>query len=276
MGAIVQGKYSPVMPITLLQSLLEYQDRHQDEDIVGDYFLVLAHDVLNHPEEYREIFQGRSHIPKSSFVILDNSVIELERPLGAEMLLEAADIVGPDCIILPDILGDVAGSLHLISKAHEVITSEQPDTPLLGVLQGRNVAELTRCAVKYSEFENIRYFGCPRWVANQLGTRKVFESILGIHHNGVFPNVHMLGMSTRLDDDIQCARLPGVMGIDSANPIVMGQLGIPLQRSSYKHHPREQQGFTYWKEKEVTPTTINNILTMRRWLDGSWQSVESV
>lgn len=276
MALAPQGKYSPVMPIRLFQSLLEYQDKHQDEDVVGDYFLLLAHDILAHPEVYRGIFQKRTHIPKDSFVILDNSVIELGKPLDVEFLLHAAEIVNPNCIILPDVLGDMQQSAALVRKAHNGILAD-PNTPddiqMMAVLQGRNIAELTRCATQYADSERVTYFGAPRWVANQLGTRRVFETVLGIHHEVQTPNVHMLGMSRNIYDDIECTQLPGVMGIDSANPIVLGQQGIPLQMDDYQHASRNQGTFDYWQETEVTPTTINNILTMRRLVDGRRKGV---
>lgn len=266
-----RSRYSPVMPIALLQSLVEYQQHHMDENIVGDYFLVLAHDVLEHPHAYADIFEKRGQIPKNSFVILDNSVIELGKPLGVEFLLGAADIVKPDCIILPDVLGDMQQSVRMVRKSHNEISvgHGMDNIEMMAVLQGRNVAELTRCAAMYAELEHVTYFGAPRWVSNKIGTRKVFETVLGIHHQVQNPNVHMLGMSNNLSDDIACTRLPGVMGIDSANPCVMGQRGISLNKvGSYKHLPREEGTFDYWKETEVTQTTINNILTMRRLLDG--------
>lgn len=268
-----RNKYSPVMPIRLFESLVNYQHEHQDEDVVGDYFLVLAHDILAHPQAYADIFHNRSQIPADSFIILDNSVIELGKPLGTEFLLRAAEIVQPSCIILPDVLGDMHQSAALVRKTHNELLAS-PDTPddiqMMGVLQGRNVAELTRCATMYADSEHVTYFGAPRWIANKLGTRRVFETVLGIHHEVENPNVHMLGMSNYVYDDILCAEYPGVMGIDSANPCVMGQRGVPLNKlEAYRHMSREEGTFDYWKETEVTQTTINNILTMRRLVNGS-------
>lgn len=265
----LKSKYAPVMPIRLFQALLEHQLKHDTEDVIGDYFLLLAHDVLAYPDEYAEIFQNRDLVPKDSFVILDNSVIELGKPLDVDSLLLAAKVVQPNCIILPDVLGNMLQSVDMVRKAHNnIILNTDAPIEMMAVLQGQNIAELTRCAVMYAEFEHIQYYGCPRWVANKLGTRKVFETVLGIQHPIAKPIVHMLGMSQHAKDDVSCTQLPGVMGIDSANPCVLGQIGMPLKMDTYQHAPRTARNFDYWRGTKLNPMTINNILTMRRWVGG--------
>lgn len=267
--------YSPVMPVALWHSLIEYQEQHLEEEVLGDYFLLLAHDVLDHPKEYAEIFADRARVPKDSFVILDNSVIETGTPFDVEYLLAAANIVHADCIILPDVLENAHATIRVAKKAYETLMLEPgySNIPLMGVIQGRDIVEMQWCAMQYASMPFVQYYGCPRWVANKIGSRMIFKNILGIEHAVKDRVVHMLGMSSDPYDDITCASLPGIMGIDSANPIVMGQMGIefyPYGGNGSIHYPRKDSttGFDYWQETQITSTSIRNIKEMRSLING--------
>lgn len=260
------ARYAPIMPIKLFESYLDLCER--DHLKVGDYYLLLAHDVLNNASAYQEIFGERNRIPEDSFVILDNSVIELGKAMEATDLARAAHIVRASCIVLPDVLGDIGATLSYAYHTGKQLLKEAPGFPLLGMVQGKNVAQLQNCAHSLACMDGIAYFGCPRWVADAMGTRKVFEPIFALDKEIKEPCVHMFGMSNNINDDLECARLPGVMGIDSANPIVMGQRNLNLftevERDQYIHYPRQTATFDFWLEETVTTVTRDNIEYMNQ------------
>jgi len=253
-------KYSPIAPIALLQDL------HQHK-LLGDYHLVLAHDILEHQDAYRELFRELRQKYSELFVILDNSTIELGKPMKVRDLLVAAHVVDADCIVIPDVLGkaketvEAAWDFWKDYKRHE-------NLPLMAVPQGKTVIEHVLCSRLLRQVPLVDYWGVPRNLANRFGTRQ--DSLLmqelgyGDKYNGV-DNVHMLGMSKHFEDDIKCAKLSGVMGIDSANPCVLGQDNILLSKVS--NPPHLQRG-DYWTQTHHTLETRDNIQFVRDALNG--------
>lgn len=259
-------KYSPIAPIKLLQQI------HQ-AGYLGGYVLVLAHDILDHPDEYRELLVSL-RIEKGDdevFVILDNSLIELGYPMPPKDLRRAAVIVGANCLILPDVLGNAVKTVDLgwrfyhDTKKHAALH----DIPLMAVPQGKTVEEHVLCARLLRQIPNVHYWGIPRNVANVFESRALepLERELGYgkHFNGV-TNVHMLGMSRNFQDDIACARLPGVMGIDSANPCVLGQADFKIE-SHDTIIPHRDRG-DFWEHTTLRQATLVNINTVREMLNG--------
>lgn len=241
-------RYSPIGPIALLQDL-------HHKDLLGNYLLILAHDVLEYPQQYKELLTDVGQ-RAGTFVILDNSVVELGRPMTSSELKEAYKITSPDCIILPDVLEDghqtvQASSMH----AHQWVLEGM--APFMAVPQGTSVPELMMCAINLAGLPGVVYWGVPRAIANRFGTRMVMAPILGFDRSKK-RDVHMLGMSQHLTDDLMCASLPGVMGIDSANPLVLGQQDILIEEES-PHLPREN----FWEEGEATMATVDNIHAVR-------------
>src|SRR5881392_1163767 len=91
-------RFAPVCSLDMLKELDYYQ-------VLGDYHLLLAHEVLKQPNEWKKFYSKiRSFLGSNPFVIMDNSLIGLGRPLEAEQIAEAADIVTADVVVLPDVL----------------------------------------------------------------------------------------------------------------------------------------------------------------------------
>jgi hypothetical protein len=262
-------KYSPIAPIKLLQDL------HYAHELLGDYHLVLAHDVLAHKNDYHQLFFDLRHKYKDLFVILDNSTIELGQPLDVEALLRASELVRANCIVMPDVLGDPVGTV----KAGWEFYDEFPvDTNMtfMAVPQGNTITEYELCARLLMEIPGIYYWGIPRRMSNQFGTRNhpTLQELLNYGDAftrrrkkvpGLEPRVHMLGMSNHCVDDLRCANLPGVMGIDSANPCVLGQSQQFMQGVTAVPHLRRGD---YWAHTKATSHTIENIKFVRSSLNG--------
>ena len=257
-------KYSPIAPIALLQDL------HYNHGLLGDYHLVLAHDVLAHKNDYHSLFSDLRKQYPGLFVILDNSTIELGQPLDMEALLRAAAIVRADCIVMPDVLGNPIATVDAgWAFWSQYSTDHQAHTPLMAVPQGNTFDEYTVCARLLMGIPDVQYWGIPRAMSTQYGTRKHpgLQELLGYGHTfetmqknvpAIQPRVHMLGMSANYFDDIACAKLPGVMGIDSCNPITLGQNNISMLDST-RHIPRGD----VWVHTKATMTTLDNIAYVR-------------
>lgn len=244
--------FAPVVPPQILLQM-------KQSGIFGKYHLLLAHDIVAQKDLYKEIFKDRRK--GEVFIILDNSLIELGYPAPTKDLVEAAEIVKPDCIVLPDHLSNTSKTLE---ASHDAIQEWKGNDlpPFLGVVQGKNFGDCLHCAETLVKMGCL-YLSVPRIVTENLKTRKsITESI----YRQTKVGIHLLGFSNvRFFDDFSAIKCEGVMGIDSAVPIRLGQQNIDLTEDACnKIGPRGD----YWETcTELTPQIIHNIGKARGWFD---------
>ena len=249
------AKYSPIAPLPLLWEL-------RQKDILGNYLLLLAHDVLAHPRGYIDLVES---LEDPRFIIMDNGVIEQGKALSAIDVIEAGNLVEANCLITPDILGDFPGTQKLIMR--QVTELRGSGFDLMRVPQGKNFDEIVQCVNWLNEYlparsPNSSLWGIPRWVSNQLGTRAGLINYID-SMNGI-AQMHLLGMSNNLADDSKCTRMQGVIGIDSASPIVQGLAGLSMRQGEWQHMARGN----YWECKELHTHAIENVEFMHHALSG--------
>lgn len=241
------SKYSPIAPIAIMEKLYEH-------DLLGNYLLLLAHDVLKHPERYENLILA---IPDDLFIIMDNSVVELGRPMPFDDVVEAACVVEASCIITPDVLGDFEATQNLIMEHQKDL--ETCGFPLMRAPQGNSPEELIKCVdwmrsqLPRNTLDEPEYWGIPRWIANNLGSRIPITQyiLLSAEH----PKVHLLGMSSWYEDDMRLTTFEGVMGIDSANPLVLGQNMVDMTQDDWTHLDRGD----YWLHTQLLPLAASNV-----------------
>jgi len=226
------ARYSPIAPIAILEQLLDHQ-KDKGKRVLGNYLLLLAHDVLEHNYDYARLVGEvrRNAEGKESFIIMDNSAIEnTGGALDFPTVLDAAQIVGADVIMMPDVVGNFPLTQDLILK--EFYHLRACKYPLMKVPQGTTLTEVFECVqwllttFPPACLDEPVYWGIPRILTNnpEIGSRAPvieFINLLPGNHQ-----IHLLGMSHNLADDLWCTTKIGVMGIDSANPIVMGVAGL--------------------------------------------------
>jgi len=256
------ARYSPIAPITLLEKMFEVE-RSTDTLVLGNYLLLLAHDVLIHPERYENlIIAVRDHYKggEDTFIIMDNSVVELGNALNVEDVIEAACVVEANCIMTPDILGDSHGTQVLVELQKELLL--ECNFPLMRVPQGKNNAELVECVdwlrhhLPRGKYE-WEYWGIPRWISNELDSRIPIVQYINTASEGA--RIHLLGCSDNYDDDMRSCWLPDVMGIDSANPLIMGYVGLSIDDGGWRHGERGK----YWEYTELDALALENMDTIR-------------
>lgn len=246
------ARYSPIAPIQLLEEM-------QDNRILGNYLLLLAHDVLKEPVRYENLILGIRNWDDEdddTFIIMDNSVVELGHAMNADDVVEAASVVEADCIMTPDSLGGFDATVSLIEQQADIL--ETCGFPLMRVPQGASYNEIERCIDWIHDYLPARkgepeYWGIPRWISNKFGSR--WPTVRYIRSRIPDSQIHLLGMSDWYTDDIQCVKEYGVMGIDSANPLVMGQEGRDMLIHPWQHLARGG----YWDSKELSRCAILNV-----------------
>lgn len=251
------NNFAPVAGIDVLEQLAE-------TDHLGNYLLLLAHDIVEYPDRYRTLVSNARKRYSKVFIIVDNSTVELGASMPARYLCVAAQTVNAHCIVLPDIIGDAEGTVRASINGAQALTREgNLHGAYMVVPQGRNVPELYWCIQHLSAIPGVAYWGVPRAIANKLGSREVLKAILSYDYVGTIgPCIHMLGMSRNIFDDLWCATYPNVMGIDSANPLVMG-LEHKQFPEEYEHCERPNN---YLSLEDVPKLSVSNITAARNLL----------
>jgi len=249
-------RYSPVGPIKILEQL-------QDADALGNYLLLVAHDVLADDIGY-SLLLDNMHDPGDAdeFIIMDNGVIEHGKAMVFGGVLDAAEIALPDCIVMPDILGEFAATRNLVESQMHLI--KDSPCPLMLVPQGQDLSGIVRCIDWLAEeiqplWPDKNYWGIPRWIANKCRTRAPVIDYINRLGMDPAPQIHLLGMSNDWADDLLCAIHANVIGIDSANPIVRGLLNQRMETDDPQHVTRGD----YWKVTGINGCVLENIAYVR-------------
>lgn len=243
-------KYSPIGPLPVLQGLL-------NRGMLGDYLLLLAHDVVKHPEAYEEL---AFNVTDEATIIMDNGTVENGAPVPIEDLMNAANIVNANIVVGPDVIGDLKGTKELILEQGDTIYTSGFDMMLIP--QGKTLEEICDCIEwlhgRYHDSKDM-WWGIPRWITNEICSRTAIITYINNYFRAEGrTNIHLLGMSQHLDDDVLSAKTLSVRGIDSANPLVAGWLG-----NSLTHDTHYDRG-AYWDEcTEVTDLMASNVEYVR-------------
>lgn len=261
------AKFAPVVPLGLASWL-------KSRELLGDYHLLLAHDVIQNPKEYSEVYGDITQ--KGGLIIMDNSLIELGHPVDADTLAEACHIVGARYAVMPDVLDDAQLTYDMSEKAIWNFLPKCPAVQPVFVLQGQNLSQCLELCLRYVKLGykigTDYMLSIPRRLANTFGTRR--DLVAQSWKMGV--PVHLLGFSNSILDDITCARMPGVVGIDSTEPIRLAlqhsrqiSLDWPSQPG-----PREDYWEKDWKSmlstdgyNQVMASILeNNLNKVRKWI----------
>jgi hypothetical protein len=249
------ARFAPVAPAHVVQKLSDFAR--------GDYHLVLAHDVVKDPDTYRRVYNNWGMT-----VILDNSVIELGGAVDLDMIVEAAKIVQPHSVVLPDVLLDTDATIDACKDAYatwyepiKAVMEQHRKWGFMYVPQGKTPSDFARAADAFDVAEHINFWGIPRNVVAYHGSRATAIEIC--HALNGERRQHLLGFSDDIIDDVICARIKGrnIVGIDSAVPLRAATLGLDMSMS-LKMPPRGD----WWDTVEHVPAMDYNIATFKGWI----------
>jgi len=211
--------FAPVASLPIYRRLLESGE-------LGTYQLLIASEVLKDSAAWQEFWSFPSLPPevgKDQFIIMDNGLIETGFPLPATDLELAAAVVDADCIVMPDVLGQMKMTLKLVRANIDAL--HRTGYPLLGVLQGDSWGDIAKLLDEYAKM-NVKYISVPRVMTEIHGSRVGLVHAVADRWQALqgsvtrpHPFIHLLGFSNNLFDDMLAAQHPEVMGIDSAVPI---------------------------------------------------------
>lgn len=243
--------YSPIAPVRLLQQL-------HSADKLDPYLLLLAHDVRVNLAGYQILIDQLNAKYGNVTAILDNSVVELGVPVNPDEMLSIGTSINASHYALPDIMTNASETIQQARRAIiQYINVGVSHTQLMKIPQGSSVLDIHRCIEALADMSPGPMWGVPRWFTYEFGSRIGFiEKIL---EEAPDAKIHLLGMYQNLQDDLFCATHPSVTGIDSANPIVMGQQRLCMPTSTWVHYDRGD----LWEQSMLLPETMINVDFMR-------------
>lgn len=164
------------------------------------YEMYLTHKVLEHPDIFAFLANDRAN-NIMSFKILDNSACELGEGMDFDKVLQAAEIIGADEIVLPDI----PRSGKSLSKTLQYLAALDKDVSnkyrIAAVCQGETYEQVVVCAEQILSLSAIKTIMIPKWYctmesANGLGRHKITKEIANLirvlNRNDV--QIHWLGL----------------------------------------------------------------------------------
>lgn len=128
---------------------------------LGDIELAFAHLCLSH-EVYGRYFRRAAAAGRE--VILDNGVMELDRSVGVDLLVQAVRLVRPALVTPPEVLGDGVSTLELTREfVHRRKELGIPlGTGVLGVVHGSSFDEWLRIyRVFHDDLDGVTRIGIP-------------------------------------------------------------------------------------------------------------------
>lgn len=152
--------------------------------------MLLTHLVEKYPSYVEEALKH-----PDTYIILDNSLIELGGALSMERLIDAAKKVYADEIILPDVFMDGKATYESTLKSIEWLKEhkELGSFNLMAVCHGTTEEEFKECFDKLNSLEEITTIGIPKvmssmpWVKDK--NRKSLYNIFKDTHK----QIHFLG-----------------------------------------------------------------------------------
>lgn len=241
------ARFCPVAPPRILREMSH----------AGPSHLILAHDIVRTPEEYDEYF-GR---PIFNTIILDNSVAELGASVDVKVIHEAAKVSHANVVVLPDVYYEGKATVDACREALDAWPSPLfNNREVMYVPQGHNFEEWARSAQELADDDRVHWWGIPRNMVTYHGTRRLGIDIA--HMLNPKRKIHLLGFSDSIIDDLWCARQPQVTSIDSAVPLRIASINIPLVLDLGELPKRGK----WFEEATYLPSMDYNVEKVRQWI----------
>lgn len=152
--------------------------------------MFLTHLVEKYPD-YAKFARGFT-----GFKILDNSLIEMGGAVDICRVVNAAEVIGADEIILPDVFKDGGSTISAVDGALDYLEivrwTKKPQ--YMAVVQGESDKEFTKCFNALNTYAEIDTLGIPKVCATLADVgRPHFEKLWT---RGVYceKNIHLLGL----------------------------------------------------------------------------------
>lgn len=264
------AKFAPVGPVHILREIL-------DAGEFREYHLLLAHHTMERAEEFTSLINdyhsGRYGAYNPATIIMDNSIVELGGAVEDDLIRKAVETIktgSSDATVipvLPDVMGDGLQTRLASAEAYERwIDDQMPGDGFMLVTQGPTFVDFAALVDFFfihfrEDFKLINWVGIPRKLVSSLSDHSRARAVRYIQTVAPHVKIHLLGFSEDIHDDILCASLPAVTGIDSAVPIRYDGVLTPMTTEE-EVGPRGN----WFEEGHMTQQTFRNLRNIRNWV----------
>lgn len=214
-------KFAPIAPISMTGEVAQ----------TSDYLMALPTQAGN-PDYSYGIQRAREQ--NGSYLMLDNGVSELKRPLSIEELTPCIQQLMPNEVILPDHLGnklETCSSTYLAAKRLRALGYADR---LMAVPQGETMEEYLDCIAIFQKSFEIATIGLSKYFPVHAG-RPREDLLYMIEGRGLLEvrqdmQWHLLGLCENLSQLKAIAkRYTWLRGIDTCYPVLASMKGIEIQ-----------------------------------------------
>jgi len=197
-------KFSFETPIKYLKDLHSSQD----------YLFVLAHHLDN--KKYFEYCKN-----SKKYKILDNSAYEKIESILPKRLIELANLIKADVIIVPDKIFDKRRSLQLEKEFFKLLGKDRKKFKLMKVVCGKNLKEYLESLLEVAEDNKIDIIGISQ--SRRLIAPNLTYVMNYLHDNcmstkGIWKPIHLLGLQHPYEL-IEAKEFDNIVSIDTGSPI---------------------------------------------------------
>lgn len=211
--------------ITTTKNLHFLQDRA--------YHLTVA-PWLKEDRELREFYERKAK--RGHFIIVDNGEVEfalsgeLDKRMDFEEVLDLANDIGADEVVLPDVFRDRVGTGRRTMTAAKKV----PPRMRFVVPQGETFEDWVKCFDFFAKNLSFATIGIAKHCESFEGGRAALLDYLQARKAHGIYNVHMLGVWDNPKEEIAACR-PWVRGMDSAVASAYSQRGLWVKNYAGRH-----------------------------------------
>lgn len=245
--------------------------------------MCLAHRILSEDSEYIEFYRKQSD--NGATVILDNSLWELGDAMTIDKLIEAAKLVKPTELIVPDVFRDGPATLKrfnnftfqaMAAGFDGPCSEEYPWQKNFVVVHGKDRQEWLECFDALNENHLAHTIGLPKVLddiwnpGGRIGCVSFLEATGRVSPEKRY---HCLGI---WDDPIEVlclSRHKWIRSLDTALPIHAGMHGIRFDGmlGLSRRRPRRPHIYFDVSAEDLEPRLMDiqhNVLLLQEWANG--------
>lgn len=196
------------------------------------YHMALGQELIRNVA-YCDWYRWRHN--RGDFIIVDNGAAEPgEERIPFEAVLNAAEYVRADEVIMPDVLFDSDKTIEYTT--HPGVLDNVPARNRMVVPQGMSFEEWTHCFEEISKRISFRSIGIAKHLEkNAKGGRAAIIRWLNNFRYTRMCDIHLLGIWENPIEEVNKALTAwkGIRGIDSAAPIAYAQFGKDISEPGH-------------------------------------------
>jgi hypothetical protein len=239
------------------------------DDFVDEVYYMYLAPLLGNAIYDRYVWRTTTRL---SHNILDNGAFEGEPVPDDRLMLLATSSGLLDEVVVPDVLGDVVGTLEKVRQFESVVKSAGAHAPkhYMGVVQGETYTECVECIEQLTEYSYITTLGIPKHLLATVGPKEI-RLMLAAYIEERYKrrlSTHFLGSSPIWPSELREAARFNVRSMDTSMPFVFAYYNQRIQDDiSFSCMERPPKYFLQPKSA-FNNVLWDNISIMRRWASG--------